>query len=129
MPNSRFERYTRFKAILSDKLFHKPIELIKKELRKAADLFYNRLAYILPASPAEHVFPERQHIRQVSVQTVGGEEDALLQPLWIAMVRDHVGDHGEAPSVKVALLSKLAVVQVSCSHSTEEEVRCDVTRV
>ena len=73
--------------------------------------------------PSEDVLPEGQHVREVSVQAVGGEQHSLVIPTHVGVVLGHVGRDMEPSSVEVTLLCKLAVIQITSTHSAEKS-RC-----
>ena len=70
--------------------------------------------------PGKDVLPERQHVREVSVQTVGGEQHPLVIPTHVGVVLGHMGRDMKPSSVEVTLLCKLAVIQITSTHSAEK---------
>jgi len=58
----------------------------------------------------------------MSVQTVGGKEHPLVIPTQVRVVLGHVRRDVESPGVEVTLLGKLAVIQITGSHSRDKRI-------
>ena len=69
------------------------------------------------SSRSENILPQSQHVGQVSVQAVRGEEDPLLKSILCGMVGGDMGTDRQTTRVQVTLLSKLTMVQITSTHS------------